>query len=304
MIKVDHVTVKYGDFTAVDDISFDIASGDIVAFLGPNGAGKTTTMRVLTGFMAPSAGDIFIDGMDLFENLRTIKTELGYLPEKPPLYPDLTVYEYLEFAGTLKGMKRDDLLKKRIAEIIEMTDLGDRRDTLIRFLSKGLKQRVGIAQSIINYPKVLVLDEPTVGLDPRQVVEIRALIRRLAKAENRTIILSTHILAEANEICEKTIIIKDGHIIAADSIDNLQKSHEEGIWVILRVARNEKELIEVIKRNPQVIDARADGERIVIQAKDMIQESVAEEAARLKCGLLELSSKKASLEDVFLKLTN
>jgi ABC-2 type transport system ATP-binding protein len=304
MIKVDHVTVKYGDFTAVDDISFEIASGDIVAFLGPNGAGKTTTMRVLTGFMAPAMGDIFIDGMDLFENLKEIKSSLGYLPEKPPLYPDLTVTEYLEFVGTLKGMKNDAALKNRISEILEMTDLNERRNTLIRFLSKGLKQRVGIAQSIINSPKVLIMDEPTVGLDPRQVVEIRALIRRLAKAENRTIILSTHILAEANEICEKTIIIKDGHIIAADSIDNLQKSHEEGFWIIMRVARKENELIGKLKENPQVISAQRDNERIIIQARDMIEETVAEEAVRMGCGLLELMSKKASLEDVFLKLTN
>jgi ABC-2 type transport system ATP-binding protein len=304
MIKVDHVTVKYGDFTAVDDISFEIASGDVVAFLGPNGAGKTTTMRVLTGFMAPTLGDIFIDGMDLFENMKEIKSSLGYLPEKPPLYPDLTVTEYLDFVGTLKGMKRDAALKSRIDEILEMTDLTDRRNTLIRFLSKGLKQRVGIAQSIINSPKVLIMDEPTVGLDPRQVVEIRSLIRRLAKAENRTIILSTHILAEANEICENTIIIKDGHIIAADSIDNLQKSHEEGFWIIMRVARNENDLINKLKANPQVISAQRDNERIIIQARDMIQETIADEAVRLGCGLLELMSKKASLEDVFLKLTN
>jgi len=209
MVEVINVSKYYGNFLALNSINFKVEKGEIVAFLGPNGSGKTTTMRIITGFLQPSSGKVTVDGMDVFENDFEVKSITGYLPENPPLYPELTVEEYLSFVAELKRVPQNRI-KSKVTEVIEKTALTERRKTLIGSLSKGLKQRVGIAQSIVNDPQLLILDEPTVGLDPLQVIEIRNLVKKLAYEEKRTIILSTHILAEASEICEKAIIINNG----------------------------------------------------------------------------------------------
>jgi ABC-2 type transport system ATP-binding protein len=246
MIEVKNVTKYYGNFLAIDHINFKVDSGEIVAFLGPNGAGKTTTMRIITGYMPPNEGDVLIDGIDIFENPEEVKAMIGYLPENPPLYPELTVSEFLSFTAELKKVPKDKI-KKQVERSIELADLGNRKNTLIRFLSKGLKQRVGIAQSIVNSPKVLVLDEPTVGLDPIQVVDVRKLIKRLSEEEKRTIILSTHILAEASEICQKAVIINNGKIAAVDSIEKLRSGHFAEMKINLTAARESARLIPLIE---------------------------------------------------------
>jgi ABC-2 type transport system ATP-binding protein len=218
MIKVEGLTKRYARTVAVDDISFEVEKGQIVGFLGPNGAGKTTTMRVLTCFLPPSAGKATIAGFDVLENPQEVKKRIGYLPETPPVYPEMEVIEYLTFVGQLKGISSADI-KRRADEVIERCSLGDVRAKLIGKLSKGYRQRVGIAQAIIHNPDVLILDEPTSGLDPKQIIEIRALLKHLSG--DHTIILSTHILTEVEQSCERVIIISQGKLVAQDSVSNL-----------------------------------------------------------------------------------
>src|SRR4051794_35815719 len=218
MIKVEGLTKRYARTVAVDDISFEVEKGQIVGFLGPNGAGKTTTMRVLTCFLPPTAGKATIAGFDVLENPQDVKKRIGYLPETPPVYPEMEVHEYLDFVGQLKGIPRADI-KARRDDVIGRCALGDVRAKLIGKLSKGYRQRVGIAQAIIHNPDVLILDEPTSGLDPKQIIEIRELLKALAG--DHTIILSTHILSEVEHSCERVIIISQGKLVAQDSVSNL-----------------------------------------------------------------------------------
>ena len=218
MIKVEGLSKRYARTVAVDNISFEVEKGQIVGFLGPNGAGKTTTMRVLTCFLPPTAGTANVAGFDVLEQPLEVKKRIGYLPETPPLYPEMEVIEYLAFVGKLKGIPKGDL-KRRIDEVVERCAIGDVRTKLIGKLSKGYRQRVGLAQAIIHNPDVLVLDEPTSGLDPKQIIETRALIRGLAG--DHTIILSTHILSEVEHSCERVIIISQGKLVAIDSVANL-----------------------------------------------------------------------------------
>ena len=218
MIEVQHVTKQYGSITAVQDISFSVGEGEIVAFLGPNGAGKTTTMRILTGYMPATEGTVRIAGYDGFESPLEVKRHIGYLPESPPLYLELTVREYLTFVGRLKGMTSENLAQ-RLPHTMEQTGLGDVRERVIGNLSRGFRQRVGLAQALLHDPPVLILDEPTVGLDPNQIIEIRDLIKSLAGSH--TIILSTHILPEATALCQRVIIIHQGRIAAVDTPDQL-----------------------------------------------------------------------------------
>src|SRR6266853_1473417 len=218
MIKVEGLTKRYARTVAVDNISFEVEKGQIVGFLGPNGAGKTTTMRVLTCFLPPTSGTAQVAGFDVLEQPMEVKRRIGYLPETPPLYPEMEVIEYLEFVGRLKGVPKDNL-GSRINEVLEKCSIGDVRSDLISRLSKGYRQRVGLAQAILHNPDVLILDEPTSGLDPQQIIETRELIRSLAG--DHTIILSTHILSEVEHSCERVIIINQGKLVAQDTVINL-----------------------------------------------------------------------------------
>src|SRR5579872_2596099 len=218
MIKVEGLTKRYPRTLAVDNISFEVEKGQIVGFLGPNGAGKTTTMRVLTCFLPPSSGKVTIAGFDVLENPMEVKKRIGYLPETPPVYPEMEVIEYLKFAGQLKGIS-SSAINGRVNEVVERCALGDVRLKLIGKLSKGYRQRVGLAQAIIHNPDVLILDEPTSGLDPKQIIEIRELLKHLSG--DHTIILSTHILTEVEQSCERAIIISQGKLVAIDSVANL-----------------------------------------------------------------------------------
>ena len=223
MITVEHLIKRYGNYYALNDVSFEIGDGEIVGLLGPNGAGKSTTMNILTGYLAPTAGDITIDGVRLSDDPAGIRRLIGYLPEMPPVYPDMTVDEYLNFVYDLKGCKLPR--EEHLDEICSVVRLGDVRHRLIRNLSKGYRQRVGIAQALIGDPKVIIFDEPTVGLDPKQILEVRNLIRSLGG--KHTVILSTHILAEVQAVCEKIVIIHRGSIIACEKTDELSRVMED-----------------------------------------------------------------------------
>src|SRR5713101_1343991 len=236
MITVTELTKKYARHTAVDHISFEVHKGQIVGFLGPNGAGKTTTMRVLTCFLPPTSGTAQVAGFDVLEQPMEVKRRIGYLPETPPLYPEMEVIEYLEFVGRLKGVHKENL-GRRIDEVLEKCSIGDVRSDLISRLSKGYRQRVGLAQAILHNPDVLILDEPTSGLDPQQIIETRDLIKGLAG--DHTIILSTHILPEVEQICEQVIIIAKGKLVATDTVANLTS----------RLRGAETVAIEVMPRN-------------------------------------------------------
>lgn len=301
MIDVRNVSKFYGKFLALDNISFGIGAGEIVALLGPNGAGKTTTMRIITGFMPPSQGDVTIDGMDISEHPGKVKASIGYLPENPPVYPELTVREYLTFIAEIKGVDKGRI-GEQVDQSIEMADLKDRRNTMIGFLSKGLKQRVGIAQSIVNSPKVLVLDEPTVGLDPVQVVEMRSFIKGLASREKRTVILSTHLLAEAQEICEKAIIINNGKIVAVDSIVNLRSTHMSGMKLRVRVDQITERLLQALKQTDGVQEAVVEGDLVSLNLSRDIRAEIAKKVVDSGAGLLEMKHDGGTLEDIFIKL--
>jgi ABC-2 type transport system ATP-binding protein len=220
MIEVAHLSKRYGDLVAVHDVSFTAVPGQILGFLGPNGAGKTTTMRIITGFMPATSGTVRVEGFDVFEQSAEVRRRIGYLPENPPLYNDMAVVPYLRFAARLKGVKNADLASAvdRVLETCGLTQVARR---LLSHLSKGYRQRVGLAQALIHDPPVLVLDEPTIGLDPRQIIEIRSLIKSLGK--NRTVVLSTHILPEVQQVCEKVVIINDGRVVVEDLLANLTR---------------------------------------------------------------------------------
>jgi ABC-2 type transport system ATP-binding protein len=255
VIEVRHLTKKYGDTLAVSDLSFTIESGHIYGFLGPNGAGKSTTMNIMTGCLAATEGDVIIGGHDIYEEPRQAKKLIGYLPEQPPLYMDSTPREYLTFVARAKGVQKSEL-KGQIQKAMESTDIVDMADRLIRHLSKGYRQRVGIAQAILGDPEVVILDEPTVGLDPMQIIEIRDLIRELGK--DRTVILSSHILSEIQAVCDRVIIISNGKKLADDSLQNLEvlnsgKNLEDIFIELTKKARDEalqaekdKEVIDVV----------------------------------------------------------
>lgn len=223
MIEVSKLTKRYHDLVAVDDLSFRVEKGEVLGFLGPNGAGKTTTMRILTGALPATSGKVEVAGFNVFEQPLQVKRRVGYLPEVPPLYDELDVAAYLRFVGRLKGLGRKDL-KAEVGRVIQVCGLGEVRARLIANLSKGYRQRVGLAQALLASPEVLILDEPTIGLDPNQIAEIRSLIRTLA--EKHTVILSTHILPEVVQVCSRVVIIHRGHIVANDTLDKLTSEHQ------------------------------------------------------------------------------
>jgi len=309
MIKVDHLTKLYGDFIAVDDISFEIKKGEIVGLLGPNGAGKTTTMRVLTCFLPASSGEITVNGADVFEDPLSVKQSIGYLPENAPLYHDMKVEEYLEFVADLRGMTKTTA-RKRIREVADQTGLTPRLRQDISHLSKGYRQRVGLAQALIHDPDVLILDEPTSGLDPNQIVEIRSLIKNIGKT--KTVILSTHILSEAEATCDRVLIINRGKIVASGTSEELRAQHREKALVRVKIEGQGKGLIKKLEAVDGVIrvmkldrgvekgyslyEVETDSNRDL--RKEVTQAIVAGGFA-----LVEVNREAKSLEDVFAELT-
>ena len=312
MIKVEGLTKRYARTVAVDDISFEVEKGQIVGFLGPNGAGKTTTMRVLTCFLPPTAGKATIAGFDVLENPQEVKKRIGYLPETPPVYPEMEVSEYLDFVGQLKGIPGSEI-KRRRDEVIDRCSLGDVSKKLIGKLSKGYRQRVGIAQAIIHNPDVLILDEPTSGLDPKQIIEIRELLRALAG--DHTIILSTHILSEVEHSCERVIIISRGKLVAQDSVANLTNRlrGSEAVWLEVGATDGHPNPSEVQGKLEQVsgvsrvmMKDSKDG-RLTFEVESLQGRQIRAELARgvVNAGwnLNELRAVGLSLEDIFLQLT-
>ncbi len=309
MITVEHLTKCYGDFTAVSDLSFEIDEGHIYGFLGPNGAGKSTTMNIMTGCLSATDGTVKIDGYDIFEDADKAKKLIGYLPEQPPLYLNETPVEYLRFVGEAKGVKGEEL-KRQIEDVMERTKITEMRNRKINNLSKGYKQRVGIAQALLGNPKVIILDEPTVGLDPIQIVEIRDLIKDLGRTH--TVILSSHILSEVQTICDQIMIISKGKLVAfgepeklmeqmvsPDEITITADDSEENIASVLSVAEGISDIEWSTKDNGYITA------RIKISADNIYDVSRAIFMAFSGSGipLLELSLKQANLEDVFLELT-
>lgn len=313
MISVQGLSKRYARNVAVDNISFEVQKGQIVGFLGPNGAGKTTTMRVLTCFLPPTAGTANVAGFDVQKSAMEVKKRIGYLPETPPLYPDMEVGEYLTFVGRLKGIPGSEL-KKRTDEAMERCAVADVRNKLIAKLSKGYRQRVGLAQAIIHNPDVLILDEPTSGLDPKQIHETRSLIRGLAG--DHTIVLSTHILPEVETICERVIIISKGKVVATDTVENLTNRlrGSEAIAVEVEGRDGSVDAAEVQRRLEQVpgvsrvIARDSRGERLSFEVESLQGRSVRGDLARAVVdggwNLNELRPVALSLEDVFLQLTS
>lgn len=304
MIEVTGLTKTYGDRPAIHDLNFTVKKGEVVGFLGPNGAGKSTTMKIITGFMAPTSGVARVAGFDVFEEPIQVKKRIGYLPETPPVYGDMRVRDYLEFVADLKGVDSKNR-KKWVDQSIEKTSLGQVSSRLIQNLSKGFRQRVGIAQALVSNPEVLILDEPTVGLDPKQVSEIRSLISELRG--QHTIILSTHVLPEVQATCERIIIINKGKIVAQDSLENLSALQNGGRRVNLKIKRAHPEFQNRLQKLRGVIRVSTtdNGSQWVLDTEgdDLVIEAIAQEALSSGLGLMEIGSAKADLEDIFLKLT-
>ncbi len=308
MIKGINLTKRYGKHMAVNAINFTIAKGEIIGFLGPNGAGKSTTMNMITGYIAPSKGQILIDGEDIQEEPERSRGKIGYLPEQPPLYPDMTVKEYLHFAGKLKKCRTPEL-KRDMEKICDLIGLGDVRPRLIKNLSKGYKQRVGLAQALLGNPPVLILDEPTVGLDPKQIMDIRNLIQTLGK--EHTIILSSHILPEVSAVCRRVLIIHRGNIVASDSPENLARDlrgiHSfqlkiKGDKKIIRQALKKEELIEDLRLEPSSEEGVLAAFITAREGQD-IRENLFYTLAGARCPILQMRPGSVSLEEIFLNVT-
>jgi ABC-2 type transport system ATP-binding protein len=312
MIKVEGLTKRYDRTIAVDNISFEVEKGQIVGFLGPNGAGKTTTMRVLTCFLPPTSGTASIAGFDVMESPLEVKKRIGYLPETPPVYPEMEVWEYLTFVGRLKGIPAGDIAR-RVDDVLGRCAIGDVRMRLIGKLSKGYRQRVGLAQAIIHNPDVLILDEPTSGLDPKQIIEIRELLKSLAG--EHTIILSTHILSEVEHTCERVVIIDHGRLVATDSVDNLTNRlrGSEAVAVEVEAPNGRPDPSEVQQRLEQVAGVSrvlmkdSKNERLMFEVESLQGRHIRAELARTVVNsgwsLSELRAVGLSLEDIFLQLT-
>jgi ABC-2 type transport system ATP-binding protein len=302
LIRVDHLTKVYGSRVAVWQVSFEVAKGEILGFLGPNGAGKTTTMRMITGFVPPSSGTAEVAGFDVTRRPLDAKARLGYLCETPPVYREMVVRKYLRFVAEIKrvpGSKRNALVDRAV----DLCGLGEVAHRVIGHLSKGFRQRVGLAQAILHQPDVLVLDEPTVGLDPKQIIEIRQVIKGLGGEQ--TVILSTHILPEVTMTCSRVVIINEGQVIAQDSIEGLTDGMGRWQTLRLRVARERDALAARLQNVPGVHGAVQDADRswtVRIEGGDDVRERLAAEVVASGAGLVEMSRQAASLEEVFLKL--
>lgn len=308
MIEISHLVKKYGSHTAVDDLSFSVKKGQIYGFLGPNGAGKSTTMNIITGYLAATSGQVIVNGHDILKEPEEAKKSIGYLPEMPPLYLDMTVREYMEFAAQLKKLekgKRAQLVKEAM-DIARITDVQGR---LIRNLSKGYRQRVGLAQAVLGFPEIIILDEPTVGLDPRQIIEIRDVIRELSA--RHTVILSSHILSEVSAVCDYILILSAGKLVASDTTENLMRSTGGNGRLELIIKGSRRQAEQVVKGLQGITDvvgsqgAEPGTVKLSVSASDGgdIREALFYHLAEHKLPILSMQSGNSSLEDIFLKLT-
>ncbi len=307
MIEVKNLVKRYGDHIAVDNLSFHIESGQIWGFLGPNGAGKSTTMNIMTGYIAATEGDVKINGFDIYEEPEKAKSSIGYLPEQPPVYMDMTPEEYLKFVAELRKLPKRER-KDAVEEAMRKTQIISMRKRLIRNLSKGYRQRVGLAQAILGDPQVIILDEPTVGLDPKQIIEIRDLIRDLAK--HHTVILSSHILAEVSAICDHVLIIDKGRLIACDTTENLSEGKQNTTFIDVVVKAEAEKVKTVLNAVSGIIRyeilRRENGElalSIECEEDEKIRERISYELVVGGCPMLSMGVRRQSLEDIFLRLT-
>ncbi|MBE7040910.1 MAG: ATP-binding cassette domain-containing protein [Ruminococcaceae bacterium] len=307
MIKIKNLTKKYGKKLAVDNISFTVKEGEILGFLGPNGAGKSTTMNILTGYLSATSGEVSVGGFDILDNPIEAKKKIGYLPEHPPLYMDMTVREYLDFVYDLKQVKEDR--EEHISKICDTVKITDVADRLIANLSKGYKQRVGIAQAMVGNPEILILDEPTVGLDPKQIIEIRSVIKKLGR--QHTVILSSHILQEVNAVCERVLIINNGKLVASDTPENLGKTISNENKFQLRVAGEERAILDALEGISGIKYVKSLGRKeagsidFVVEAEPDVdvRASIFNALASAKLPMLSLQTMDLSLEDIFLEVT-
>lgn len=307
MIEVKNLTKRYGDHTAVDHLSFQVEEGQIYGFLGPNGAGKSTTMNMITGYIASTEGTVVINGHDILEEPEEAKKDIGYLPEQPPLYMDMTVIEYLRLAAELKKVPKKDR-ENMIADIMDTVQLTHMKDRLIKNLSKGYKQRTGLAQALMGYPEVIILDEPTVGLDPKQIIEIRELIRQLAK--KHTVILSSHILAEVREVCDYILIISKGKLVASDTPENLERNLGDSDLIEIETKASPDEVRRILETvdgirsiSTKYLENGITWAQIQEKKNTDIREKVFQAFAQNHQPLLKLNPLQVSLEDVFMELT-
>ncbi|MBP8989326.1 MAG: ATP-binding cassette domain-containing protein [Clostridia bacterium] len=309
MIEIHNLVKYYGDLLALDDVSFTVNEGEIVGFLGPNGAGKSTTMNILTGYLSATSGTVTVNGYDILDEPQMAKKHIGYLPEHPPLYLDMTVMEYLRFVAELKDVPADQRIRQ-LAEILKLVRITDVANRLIKNLSKGYRQRVGIAQALIGNPEVLVLDEPTIGLDPKQIIEIRNLIKELGK--NHTIILSSHILPEVQAVCERVVIINKGKIVAEDTPESLSRKMTKTSKLQLSVEGPPKDVIQKIRLIPGVKQAEAVMEKeggvtiftVENDPEQDVRKPIFYEMARNSWPIIEMRSLDPTLEEIFLEVTS
>ena len=308
MIKIEHLTKNYGSNCALDDISFEIRRGETVGFLGPNGAGKSTTMNILTGYLSASTGLVSVADINILSNPIEAKKLIGYLPEQPPVYLDMTVNEYLNFNYDLKGCTLDR--EPHLAEICEVVKISDVRKRVIRNLSKGYRQRVGVAQALIGNPPIIIFDEPTVGLDPKQIIEVRNLIRNLGKTH--TVILSTHILSEVQSVCNRIVVINNGKIVADEKTENLNKTINENTRYRVKVSGPQREVAQTLRNLPGVVSIESLNERdadsfaYIIESEPSldIRKKLFKTLADKGWPMLGLEGIGAELEDIFIKLTD
>ena len=307
MVEVKHLTKCYGDIKAVDDISFTVETGEVLGFLGPNGAGKSTTMNMITGYISSTSGTVTIDGSEILDNPKETKKKIGYLPEIPPLYVDMTVRKYLEFMFDLKKVKLPK--KEHIDEVMRLVRISEQSERIIKNLSKGYRQRVGFAQALLGNPPVLILDEPTVGLDPKQIIEIRKLIKSLGK--KHTVIFSSHVLSEISATCDRIIVISNGKIVADAKTEELSTAVSGEEKLSLEIEGASADIISAIKKIPAVIRANKVKTLRDNTAKYMVEyekgvdirRDVFSAMARIGCPILNMQSGNETLEDMFLKLT-
>lgn len=308
MIKISHLVKNYGSFCAVDDISFEVERGEVVGFLGPNGAGKSTTMNILTGYLSSTSGSVTVGGADILDDPLNAKRLIGYLPEQPPLYPDMTVDEYLSFAYDLKGCTLNK--EKHLEEICSVVKIGDVRRRLIKNLSKGYRQRVGIAQALVGNPPVVIFDEPTIGLDPKQIIEIRNLIRTLGK--EHTVILSTHILQEVQAVCDRIIIINKGKIVADELTENISRAVENTRRFDVKIAGPQRDVLAVLRNMPGVtyaeVLAARDGDAYTYMVESEVGIDIRKKLfwtmAEKKWPIIGLEALGLSIEDIFIAVVD
>jgi ABC-2 type transport system ATP-binding protein len=301
MIQVEGLTKDYGLRRAIDHLTFHAEKGEILGFLGPNGAGKTTTMRILCGYMPPTSGMAKVAGYDIVDQSLEVRKRVGYMPETVPLYPDMSVFEYLKFMADLRHLPN---VEERVDEVLEMVHMADRAESLVSSLSKGMRQRIGIAQAIVHKPEVLILDEPTIGLDPAQIVDVRNMIREIGK--ERTVLLSTHILSEAQQICDRVLIINKGHIAAEDTPERLQARLTGSGRVYLKVKGDDDGLETALKKIPGIFNIFPQGDgayEVGMVAGQDLRPEIARVVVKGGFDLLEIHPMGVSLEEIFMQLT-